>query len=51
MDSDEEPQRCPVTPGKNSNLWGFPAPATWMEEASPFPAVTATPAMAQAVQL
>lgn len=36
IDIDEEPQRFDVKPGRNSNLWGLPAPASWIEEATPF---------------
>jgi hypothetical protein len=27
---------CPVKPSANSNLWGLPAPRSWVEEASNF---------------
>ena len=32
----EEPVACPVVPGVNSNLWGLPAPKSWVEEATTF---------------
>jgi catechol 2,3-dioxygenase len=40
IDIEDEPVRCDVRPGKNSNLWGFPAPRSWFEEASLFTGVT-----------
>ncbi|MBN8919324.1 MAG: hypothetical protein J0H62_01145, partial [Rhizobiales bacterium] len=36
IDIDEEPQRFDVKPGRNNNLWGLPAPGSWIEEATPF---------------
>lgn len=27
---------CPVQPSANGNLWGLPAPRSWIEEASNF---------------
>ncbi|HEX2216071.1 MAG TPA: VOC family protein [Xanthobacteraceae bacterium] len=40
IDIDEEPQRYTVTPGRNSNRWGLPAPRSWIEEATNFAGVT-----------
>ena len=34
IDIDDEPVPCPVKPGANSNLWGLPAPKSWVEEAT-----------------
>ena len=39
IDIDDEPVRCPVSPKANSNLWGLPAPRTWVEEATNFAGV------------
>jgi catechol 2,3-dioxygenase len=39
IDIDDEPVRCPVSPKANSNLWGLPAPRTWVEEATAFAGV------------
>ena len=39
IDIDDEPVRCPVSPKANSNLWGLPAPRTWVEEATNFSGV------------
>jgi catechol 2,3-dioxygenase len=36
IDIDDEPVPCPVQPGVNSNLWGLPAPKSWVEEATNF---------------
>jgi hypothetical protein len=36
IDIDDEPVPCPVQPGVNSNLWGLPAPKSWVEEATSF---------------
>ena len=36
IDIDDEPMRCAVKPGSNSNLWGLPAPRSWVEEATGF---------------
>ena len=36
IDIDDEPMRCVVSPKSNSNLWGLPAPRSWVEEASNF---------------
>ena len=43
IDIDEEPQRCAITIGKNSNQWGMPAPQSWFERATAFPGVDAVP--------
>ena len=40
IDLDEEPVKCPVNANANSNLWGLPAPRSWVEEASNFANVT-----------
>ena len=40
IDIDDEPVPCPVQPGVNSNLWGLPAPKSWIEEATNFAGVT-----------
>lgn len=42
IDIDEEPQRFDVKPGRNSNLWGLPAPGSWIEQASLFAGVAVT---------
>ena len=39
IDIDDEPVRCQVSPKANSNLWGLPAPRTWVEEATAFAGV------------
>jgi catechol 2,3-dioxygenase len=39
IDIDDEPVRCTVSPKANSNLWGLPAPRTWVEEATAFAGV------------
>jgi catechol 2,3-dioxygenase len=39
IDIDDEPMLCPVKPGTNSNLWGLPAPRSWVEEATSFAGV------------
>jgi hypothetical protein len=31
--------RCVVSPKSNSNLWGLPAPRSWVEEATNFSGV------------
>src|SRR5262245_39387617 len=36
IDIDDEPVRCAVNPKTNSNLWGLPAPRSWVEEAMSF---------------
>jgi catechol 2,3-dioxygenase len=36
IDIDDEPVMCPVQPSANGNLWGLPAPRSWIEEASNF---------------
>jgi catechol 2,3-dioxygenase len=36
IDIDDEPMMCPVKPNANSNLWGLPAPKSWVEEATNF---------------
>jgi catechol 2,3-dioxygenase len=41
IDIDDEPVLCTVKPGTNSNLWGLPAPRTWVEEATSFTGVEA----------
>ena len=35
----DEPVRCVVKPNANSNLWGLPAPRSWVEEATSFAGV------------
>lgn len=42
IDIDEEPQRCTVTPGKNSNRWGVSPPQSWFESATAFRGVDLT---------
>ena len=39
IDIDDEPVRCVVSPKANSNLWGLPAPRTWVDEATNFAGV------------
>src|ERR1700682_3144602 len=39
IDIDDEPMMCPVKPNANSNLWGLPAPKSWVEEATNFAGV------------
>jgi catechol 2,3-dioxygenase len=39
IDIDDEPVRCTVSPGSSSNLWGLPAPRTWVNEATSFSGV------------
>ena len=39
IDIDDEPVRCIVKPNANSNLWGLPAPRSWVEEATNFAGV------------
>jgi len=39
IDIDDEPVRCLVQPNANSNLWGLPAPRSWVEEATNFAGV------------
>jgi catechol 2,3-dioxygenase len=39
IDIDDEPVRCVVKPNANSNLWGLPAPRSWVEEATSFAGV------------
>jgi catechol 2,3-dioxygenase len=39
IDIDDEPVRCVVSPKSNSNLWGLPAPRSWVEEATNFSGV------------
>ena len=39
IDIDDEPMMCPVKPNANSNLWGLPAPKSWVEEATSFAGV------------
>lgn len=36
IDIDDEPEKFVVRPGVNSNLWGIPAPKTWIEQATAF---------------
>ena len=40
IDIDEAPVMCPVNANANSNLWGLPAPRSWIEEATNFTGVT-----------
>ena len=42
IDIDDEPVRCLVQANANSNLWGLPAPRSWVEEATNFAAVAVT---------
>jgi catechol 2,3-dioxygenase len=39
IDIDDEPVCCPVQANANSNLWGLPAPRSWVEEATSFAGV------------
>ena len=39
IDIDDEPVMCPVNANANSNLWGLPAPKSWVEEATNFAGV------------
>ena len=39
IDIDDEPVRCLVSPKSNSNLWGLPAPRSWVEQATNFAGV------------
>jgi len=39
IDIDDEPMMCPVKPNANSNLWGLPAPKSWVEESTNFAGV------------
>jgi catechol 2,3-dioxygenase len=39
IDIDEAPVRHLAMPNANSNLWGLPAPRSWVEEATPFAGV------------
>jgi hypothetical protein len=39
IDIDEAPVRHLAMPNANSNLWGLPAPRSWVEEATPFASV------------
>lgn len=39
IDIDDEPVCCTVSPKANSNLWGLPAPRTWVDEATHFAGV------------
>lgn len=38
IDIDDGPDLFSVVLGRNSNLWGLPAPGTWIEQATAFPA-------------
>jgi catechol 2,3-dioxygenase len=40
IDIDDEPVRCVVQANANNNLWGLPAPRSWVEEATNFAGVT-----------
>ena len=40
IDIDDEPLMCLAKPGSNTNLWGLPAPKSWVEEATNFAGVT-----------
>ena len=42
IDIDDEPMMCAVKPNANSNLWGLPAPKSWVEEATNFTSVEVT---------
>jgi len=42
IDIDEEPVRHGVRPNVNTNLWGLPAPRSWVEETTPFAGVEIT---------
>ena len=39
IDIDEAPVQHLAMPSANSNLWGLPAPRSWVEEATPFAGV------------
>ena len=39
IDIDDEPMMCPVQPNASSNLWGLPAPKSWVEAATNFAGV------------
>ena len=36
IDIDEDLVRHGVAPNANNNLWGLPAPRSWVEDATPF---------------
>ena len=40
IDIEDEPEAMIVRGVSNSNLWGLPAPKSWMDEATPFAGVT-----------
>src|SRR5215211_1141882 len=42
VDLYDEPVRCSVRPGTNTNRWGLPPPRSWFEEATPFSDVKVT---------
>lgn len=42
IDIEDEPVRYDIAPGFSENAWGYPAPRTWVEEASLFPGVELT---------
>jgi catechol 2,3-dioxygenase len=50
MDIEDEPVRYDIGPNSSENAWGYPAPRTWVEEASLFPGVNVTaPKVADAI--
>jgi catechol 2,3-dioxygenase len=42
IDIDEAPVRHVAVPNANTNLWGLPAPRSWVEDATPFAGVEIT---------
>jgi catechol 2,3-dioxygenase len=42
IDIEDGPVRYDISPGFSENAWGYPAPRTWIEEASLFPDVKLT---------
>jgi catechol 2,3-dioxygenase len=40
IDIEDVPVRYDIGPGSSENAWGYPAPRSWVEEASLFPGVT-----------
>ena len=42
IDIEDGPVRYDIAPGFSENAWGYPAPRTWVEEASIFPGVQLT---------
>ena len=48
MDIEDVPVRYDIGPGSSENAWGYPAPRSWVEDASLFPGVKVTAPQANA---